>query len=151
MLPGKGTNMWDRYSLPNAIDDDRNTPLILAAKLGHTDMVKVLLGAGAQPNMANRHGETVLHIAALWGHTYMLKALLDRGSDPNMVYGRCTPLDYAMFDSDPFSGSTQEVTVTQLLLKSGGKRFQELKKRAIFHWAAEFSMLLTNLINIIFS
>ena len=40
-----GQILLDVGSDPNEIDDDSITPLILAAQLGHTDMVKFLLDA----------------------------------------------------------------------------------------------------------
>lgn len=44
-------------------DEDGNTPLILAAATGQTDVVRMLLAAGASAKAANQAGETALHHA----------------------------------------------------------------------------------------
>ena len=46
---------------PNALDQDWDTPLHLAADAGQTEAVKILLQAGADPNARCRDGDTPLH------------------------------------------------------------------------------------------
>ena len=74
----------------------QSTPLLFAASKGFTDVVKVLLDKGADPNEALQNGRTPLHYAASKGHQYVVKLLLERGAAQNMAdeSGR-TPLDEA--------------------------------------------------------
>ena len=50
-------------ALVNKCNADGQTALILAALGGHKELVRVLLGAGADPTVANPHGQTALDIA----------------------------------------------------------------------------------------
>ena len=52
---------------PDVIDGDGNTPLIRAADLGHTSMVKALLAAGADASHRANDGRSALDAAALRG------------------------------------------------------------------------------------
>ena len=45
-------------------------------------MVKLLLDAGADPNLANKDGETPLYRASGKGHAEVAKLLLEAGADP---------------------------------------------------------------------
>ena len=56
------------------------TPLSLACKNGNTEMVELLLAAGADPNTTLRGGETALMTAARTGKAGPVKALLARGA-----------------------------------------------------------------------
>ena len=47
----------------NMIDDDGNTPLIVASDYGHTKIVKLLLNNGADPNIENKKGWTAVDFA----------------------------------------------------------------------------------------
>lgn len=78
-------------SLANAKDNGGSTALMHAALLAGTDVMTMLLDAGADVNAKNRRNATALH----WAITELpkVKLLLDRGADPNVhsVEGR-TPL-----------------------------------------------------------
>lgn len=60
-----------------------DTALVLAAQLGHADIVSVLLEHGADPNLANLEGDTPLSVAAEQGHDKIVAMLLAKGVDPN--------------------------------------------------------------------
>ena len=47
----------------NMIDDDGNTPLIVASDYGHTKIVKLLLNNDADPNIENKKGWTAVDFA----------------------------------------------------------------------------------------
>ncbi|PFH58878.1 hypothetical protein XA68_13084 [Ophiocordyceps unilateralis] len=48
----------------NAVDEDGNSALLLAVANGRTDMAARLLHAGADPNLANKHGQTLASLGA---------------------------------------------------------------------------------------
>ena len=71
-------------SLLEARDSDGSTPLHCATWKGHTDVVSVLLDAGADVNAVNQNthwGTTPLHAAAHANQAAIAKLLLDRGAD----------------------------------------------------------------------
>ena len=77
------------------------TALIAAAHLGHDEVVRVLIAAGAPLDHVNNLGWTALIESIVLGdggkrHTAALKALLDAGASPRLAdrQGR-TPLDLA--------------------------------------------------------
>ena len=61
------------------------TPLYQAAYLGHKDIVRSLIGAGADPNIPDEiHMNcTPLQLVAARGYTQLVKLLLDAGADPH--------------------------------------------------------------------
>jgi len=87
---------------PSAPDPGGETPLYLAAVGGHTEMVRLLLEAGAAPNAESR-GEPgseglPLCAAAAWDHWEAVRELLAHGADPDRREDdgtSCTPLMWA--------------------------------------------------------
>lgn len=70
------------------------TPLIEAASLGQTDMVRVLLERGAVVNATNKVGQTGLHLA---GNAEVAKLLLAAGANLSARDANGdTPIEYAM-------------------------------------------------------
>lgn len=67
------------------LDERGNTPLLIAARNGHPDVVRWLLEQGADPNVRNENGLTPLSAAASTGAPEVAKLLLDVGVDPNEV------------------------------------------------------------------
>ncbi len=66
----------------NDIDQDGWTPLLLAAKNGHWEIVKVLVAANADVNVKTvKEGNTPLHYAALAGNAEIIELLLKKGAD----------------------------------------------------------------------
>ena len=66
------------------------TALMMASANGHTEIVKLLLGKGAEVNVKNTDdGVTALFMASANGHTEIVKLLLDKGADVNVknIYG----------------------------------------------------------------
>lgn len=58
-----------------------NTPLHLAAYMGHTATVAELLDRGADVNAVNKYNNTPLHLAIDKGHTEAEELLSGRGAD----------------------------------------------------------------------
>lgn len=69
---------------PNGIAKD-DSPLHGAAQLGHEDVCRDLLEAGADPNRIDSLEETALHKAAAGGYTAVIDLLLDSGADPTII------------------------------------------------------------------
>ena len=55
---------------PNEPDIDGNTPIYLAARRGHTEIVKFLSPLIENPNKLGNNGETAIHAAARKGYIY---------------------------------------------------------------------------------
>jgi ankyrin repeat protein len=74
------------------------TPLMLAVKNGQMEMVKFLLGKGADVNAVNKSGRTVLMEAVLAGSPDMVKAIAEAGAELNRKNksGEKTAMDYAL-------------------------------------------------------
>lgn len=53
------------------------TPLLAAASNGRTEVIRCLLGAGANIHAVTAHGNTCLHLACLNGHSSLVQVLLD--------------------------------------------------------------------------
>ena len=67
------------------IDEEGQTPLMIAAKTGHHEFVKLLLDKGAKPNAADSSGRTALMLAALNGdYPEVAHALLNGGAASNL-------------------------------------------------------------------
>jgi len=89
------------HLLPSADAESRHRALALAAQLGHTDVVRLLLDAGENPDRYNPGGlhshATPLHHAALNGHAAVVELLVDRGArlDIKDTIYQSTPIGWA--------------------------------------------------------
>jgi hypothetical protein len=90
-----------RRLLADAASDDRNLALAFASQFGRTDIVRLLLDAGEDPDRYNpvgAHGHsTPLHQAALAGHESVVHLLVERGAsvDRKDLMWQGTPADWA--------------------------------------------------------
>ncbi|XP_030631087.1 caskin-2 [Chanos chanos] len=93
-----------------------NTPLHLAARNGHKDIIRLLLKAGIEINRTTKAG-TALHDAALYGKTEVVRLLLEAGIDVNIrnSYNQ-TALDIV----NQFTTSHASKDIKQLLRDAGG-------------------------------
>lgn len=77
----------------NKLNDEGESPLILAARRSNLMIAQLLLAAGAQPDCADAEGVGPLHIAADKGDLFMGKELLAAGAGINLkTSGGQTPL-----------------------------------------------------------
>ena len=89
-----GGDVWGQTDREQALED--------AVANCDTALVKLLLDAGADPNVHNPYGTTVLERAVANCDTTLVKLLLDAGADPNLPdnpYGT-TVLEKAVSDCD---------------------------------------------------
>ncbi|PWA21695.1 hypothetical protein CCH79_00003414 [Gambusia affinis] len=95
----------------DSLDSPSTTPLHLAARNGHKDVIKLLLKAGIDINRATKAG-TALHEAALYGKTEVVRLLLDAGINVNL---RNTYNQTALDIVNQFTTSTASRDIKQLL------------------------------------
>ncbi|KAL4657893.1 caskin-2-like [Arapaima gigas] len=93
-----------------------NTPLHLAARNGHKDIIRLLLKAGIDINRVTKAG-TALHEAALYGKTEVVRLLLDGGVDVNI---RNTYNQTALDIVNQFTTSHASRDIKQLLRDATG-------------------------------
>ncbi|XP_058476877.1 caskin-2-like isoform X2 [Solea solea] len=93
------------------VDSPSTTPLHLAARNGHKDIIMLLLKAGIDINRATKAG-TSLHEAALYGKTEVVRLLLDAGINVNM---RNTYNQTALDIVNQFTTSSASREIKQLL------------------------------------
>ncbi|XP_063873729.1 transient receptor potential cation channel subfamily A member 1 homolog isoform X1 [Scylla paramamosain] len=64
----------------NLMNENKMTPLHIAAREGFTEVCKSLLRKGARINICDKDGRTPLHWASQYGHDDTVKLLLKRGA-----------------------------------------------------------------------
>ena len=105
----------------NCYENEEITPLLIAAKNGHEEVVKVLLDYGAdleQTGTVNTNNQVVECATALWcacnaGHMGVVKLLLKRNADVNhATRSNSTPLRAACFDG--------HLDIVKYLIENGG-------------------------------
>nr|XP_054592382.1 caskin-2 [Nothobranchius furzeri] len=116
---------------------DSTTPLHLAARNGHKDIIKLLLKAGVDINKATKEG-TALHEAALYGKTEVVQLLLDVGINVNM---RNTFNQTALDIVNQFTTTTASREIKELLREaSGSVQVRALKNYWNLHDPTALSM-----------
>ncbi|KAL6475863.1 hypothetical protein MHYP_G00143620 [Metynnis hypsauchen] len=100
----------------DCIESAFNTPLHLAARNGHRDIIRLLLKAGIDINRATKAG-TALHEASLYGKTEVVRLLLDAGIDVNI---RNTYNQTALDIVNQFTTSHASKDIKQLLRDATG-------------------------------
>ena len=71
------------------------TPLMIAARYGHADIVSILASYGADVTMEDSHGFTPLHYAAVHGHVRTGEVLLQLGAQNVAASSKQTPSELA--------------------------------------------------------
>jgi hypothetical protein len=115
----------------NARGGYEETPMHVAAKAGHADILSLLLEHGADVDVLNKGGRTPLHRASWNGKLEAGQYLLDRGADINARVrsnSGLTPLILAVMFG--------HVELARMLLKHGeGINTQDDVGRTPLHWA----------------
>lgn len=78
-------NTCDTWRLEQPGGNYGSTALHVASYAGHSEAVKLLLAAGANPNERNNVGESGMQWAALFEHHDIVQALLEGGADPELL------------------------------------------------------------------
>ncbi|KAM6963632.1 caskin-2 isoform 1-T1 [Tautogolabrus adspersus] len=105
------------------MDGPSITPLHLAARNGHKDIIKLLLKAGIDINRSTKAG-TSLHEAALYGKTEVVRLLLDAGINVNI---RNTYNQTALDIVNQFTTSSASREIKQLLRASSSLQVRAVK------------------------
>lgn len=84
--------------LLDTVSDHGFTPLGIATHFGNEDVVRFLLGKGADPNIQSQNGYNVypIHAAISSGFDNIAKMLIEAGAEVNVLQSsRTTPLHFA--------------------------------------------------------
>ena len=81
--------------LVNKKNQNNETPLILASKYGHIEIVKLLVSKGANLNTQDKNGWSSLHYAA-WSSAEIAQLLISKGADVDLrsVFGESPLFEY---------------------------------------------------------
>lgn len=74
ILLAEGTNI-------DTVDQQGNTPLMLAAKIGNPRIMDIILSHNPDINKQNKIGSTALLVAAETGQLHLVKKLIGHGAD----------------------------------------------------------------------
>ena len=88
----------------NVQDDAGYTALHIVAEQRKNALAKVLLDAGASPNITNKIGKTALNLAAEARDHAMMKTLLKGGADPNVVPNEGAPVLHELVNFTQMNG-----------------------------------------------
>jgi ankyrin repeat protein len=96
------------------LSQDR-TPLHLAIYSNFSEIVRMLIDAGANLNVQDKHGDTPLHVAIMKNNPIIVQMLIDAGADLNMqdIWNR-TPLHWAVYYG--------KVEIVRMLIDAGARK-----------------------------
>ncbi|XP_074160604.1 ankyrin repeat domain-containing protein 49 [Sminthopsis crassicaudata] len=133
----------------NTRDEDEYTPLHRASYSGHLDIVRELIGQGADVHAVTVDGWTPLHSACKWNNTKVASFLLQHDADINaQTNGLLTPLHLAAGNRD--GKDTLELLLMNRYIKPGLKNnleetaFDIARRTSIYHYLFEIVEGCTN-------
>lgn len=91
-----GLRDYDAFVKKYDLGIEPSLHLTQAARGGHMAVVRMLLAAGADPNIPEGEGVTALTVAAQAGHLEVVKALLAAGADRNYRTPQGTAVELAL-------------------------------------------------------
>lgn len=99
--------LMDRGSSVHVLDRCQETPLHIAARMGRTDIVRILVRrlsiSDSSINTPNVYGNTALHLAANEGHEETVRFLVSWGADLGAINSDFeTPMDCALQSNHTF-------------------------------------------------
>ena len=88
--------------LIDSVNQHHETPLLLAAKHGHLEIVREVLDRGADHTIGDTDSSQPIHLAAVGGHTEVIDLLIARGDNVNAIDNNgTTPLLFAVSYRQP--------------------------------------------------
>lgn len=126
-------------------NDKGDTPLMLAAKNGNTEIFRCLLENHAEINAVNNTGASALIFATFYKHSEIIRMLLENNASIN-IFGALdkgmalmTPLGIAVLDSQ----FNKNYEIVQMLLQYGADvNFPDAEGRIPLHLAGRNSFLI---------
>ncbi|OLP75110.1 Ankyrin repeat domain-containing protein 50, partial [Symbiodinium microadriaticum] len=104
----------NRPQHPDGTDEDGRSPLHHASQRGDVAIVRLLLEAGADKNLADNEGYTALMTASMQGETEVARVLLDVGADANLANNRgSTALMFSVYGG---------IEISRMLLAAGADK-----------------------------
>jgi len=96
------------------------TPLIVAARHGHDDLVRMLIEKGANVDVADSNGLTALHYACVYGKKETVSALLAADANPNVRTSQgLTPLHMAASQRSVYRQKDDYKNRKEILIAAG--------------------------------
>jgi ankyrin repeat protein len=84
-------------ALVNSLNENHETPLLLAATHGHTEIAEYLLEHDADFTIGDADDSRPIHLAAVGGHTAIIELLISAGDDINIADNNgMTPLLFSL-------------------------------------------------------
>ena len=115
--------------------DPNGEGLVLAAQVGHLEVVRLFLEAGADKDAADTFGWTALDYAARHGHLEVVRLLLESGADKDTA-------DEVGSTALRFAAQCGRLEVVRLLLESGAdKDTAGTNSWTALHFAAQYGRL----------
>lgn len=111
------------------------TPLNIACRAGRTDVVEMLLEAGADPNLMNKFGRTPLHHAVEARSLSCVQALVSHGADVNQTaVVNFVPWDFVLQDDNEYENAATEA--------AGSGPEDDLTDHSLWHRGGDIVMYL---------
>ena len=122
-----------KEEINTSINSSQDTPLNFAAIYNNIDIVKLLVKAGADLDIANDDDETPLHTAVHLGNIKIVKFLIDEGANINKrdSIDRYTPLHLALSCPGPIEDEStmKYLNIANLLIESGANLEATTRRR----------------------
>ena len=129
-------------------DENSGSPLICAASHGDADVVRTLLGAGANVELTDNPPETALRLAAAFGYPEVVDLLVAAGARPQSIIEAAGIGDLSAYDLNEVSefdracalraaSVNERLDVIDQLLAAGTPIEAEVDGHPAIHWAKE--------------